>query len=162
MKLIKKCIFGISAALIAATSYAAGLVRPEVSIIAPEQWHTGESVIAVVDVQANDFGHTKFGYYWTDFKQIAPFVKAAYRNLNGRWENITAYMVNNDGVVHPSFWCVDGVHTVRLDLQYNPDYPKENHFSLNMSVNPGEGVTGWQQYKFSKPVVIFNEPPKAQ
>lgn len=162
MNFVKKCIFGIGAFAIAMCGYAASLTRPEVSIIAPEQWSTNESVIVVVDVKSNDFSHTKFGYYWTDFDKIAPFVKAAYRNLNGKWENITAYMVNNKGVVHPDFWCVDGLHTVKLDLQYNPDYPEKYKVNLNMLVQPGAHVNGWEKYDIHKPVVIFNQPPKSE
>ena len=160
MTFFKKIAVGVTAMLCAATCCATQLLKPEVTIIAPDVWYTGQSVITVVDVKANDFGHTKFGYFWTDFDKVAPFVKAAYRNLNGRWENITGYMVTNKGVVHPDFWCVDGVHTVRLDLQYNPKYPEKYSVDLKMNVKPGAHVNGWQSYNINKPIVIFNKAPQ--
>lgn len=160
--IFKKIAVGVAAFVCASAGYAASLIRPEVTIIAPDTWKTGESVITVVDVKANDFGHTKFGYFWTDFDKIAPFVKAAYRNLNGKWENITAYMVNNKGVVHPDFWCVDGLHTVKLDLVYNPDFPEKYTVDLKMNVRPGQHVQGWEPYKINKPVVIINTPSETK
>lgn len=157
MKFFGKFIIGVAALTMTAVGYAASLVRPEVTIIAPDVWHAGQTVVAVVDVQANDFGHTKFNYYWKDFNKIAPMVKAVYRNKGGVWENITGYMINNDGVVHPEFWCIDSLHTVRIDLVKSDKLPSKVEFEMIMLISPGKGVNGYKPYTVTKTVTIINE-----
>ena len=84
-------------------------------------------------------------------------VKAVYRNKGGVWENITGYMINNDGVVHPEFWCIDSLHTVRIDLVKSDKLPSKVEFEMIMPISPGKGVNGYKPYTVTKTVTIINE-----
>ena len=53
-------------------------------------------------------------------------------------------MINNDGIVHPEFWCINGLRTVRTDLNKSDKLLSNVEIEIIMPFFSGKGDNGYK------------------